>query len=71
MAVAGPGMVRVHVCVGILIETRVFGELIPLIVCSTALIVEEILMARMPRRARVPAWELVEAQGSMEVREAA
>lgn len=32
---------------GILVETRVFGELIPLVVCCTALIVEEMLIARM------------------------
>jgi hypothetical protein len=31
---------------GILVETRVFGELVPLIVCSTALILEELLAAR-------------------------
>lgn len=31
---------------GILLETRVFGELIPLIVCSTALILEKLLAAR-------------------------
>jgi len=31
---------------GILVETRVFGELIPLTVCSTALILEELLVAR-------------------------
>ena len=31
---------------GILVETRVFGELIPLLVCSTALILEELLVAR-------------------------
>jgi hypothetical protein len=34
---------------GILIETRVFGELIPLVCCSTALIFEEVLVARMVR----------------------
>ncbi len=34
---------------GILVETRIFGELIPMVVCSAALIGEEILMARMPR----------------------
>ena len=33
---------------GILIETRVFGELIPLVVCATALLLEELLLARMP-----------------------
>ena len=32
---------------GILIETRVFGELIPLVVCSSALILEQLLLARM------------------------
>lgn len=31
---------------GILIETRVFGELIPLVVCSSTLIFEELLVAR-------------------------
>ena len=31
---------------GILIETRVFGELIPFVVCATALIVEELLLER-------------------------
>ncbi len=35
---------------GILIETRVFGELIPFVVCATTLIVEEILVARMHKR---------------------
>lgn len=33
---------------GILIETRVFGELIPLVVCCSALIGEELLLARLP-----------------------
>ncbi len=32
---------------GILIETRVFGELIPLVVCSTCLIAEEMIVARL------------------------
>ncbi len=32
---------------GILIETRVFGELIPLVVCSSTLIFEELLLARL------------------------
>ncbi len=32
---------------GILVETRVFGELIPLVVCCAALITEELLAARM------------------------
>ena len=31
---------------GILVETRVFGELIPLVVCCAALIVEELMTAR-------------------------
>jgi hypothetical protein len=31
---------------GILVETRVFGELIPLTMCSTALILEELLVSR-------------------------
>ncbi len=31
---------------GILIETRVFGELIPFVVCSTTLILEQLLIAR-------------------------
>jgi len=35
---------------GILVETRVFGELIPVTVCSTALILEELLMARVLMR---------------------
>ena len=43
---------------GILVETRVFGELIPLVVCSTALITEELLVAR------VRSW------GFMDMREA-
>ena len=34
---------------GILIETRVFGELIPFVVCSTMLIVEEVLARRISR----------------------
>ena len=32
---------------GILIETRVFGELIPFVVCATTLIVEEIIVLRL------------------------
>jgi hypothetical protein len=54
---------------GILIETRVFGELIPMIVCTATLIVEEFLMARVPRQGRVPALEV--AGGALEIREAA
>lgn len=34
---------------GILVETRVFGELIPLVCCATALIFEELLVARLVR----------------------
>jgi hypothetical protein len=57
---------------GILIETRVFGELIPLIVCSTMLIVEDGLLARMTKPARVPALEMASGPGSSrEAREAA
>jgi len=56
---------------GILIETRVFGELIPFIVCATTLIVEEILMARMVKPGRMPALEITGASSSMGIREAA
>src|ERR1700761_1827028 len=57
---------------GILIETRVFGELIPLIVCSTMLIVEDWLVTRMVRPNRVTALERASAPGSSrEAREAA
>lgn len=57
---------------GILIETRVFGELIPFVVCATTLIIEQLLLERIakPRRLR----ELqANAVGKMEidVREAA
>lgn len=38
---------------GILIETRVFGELIPFVVCATTLIVEEVLVLRMRKPGRV------------------
>jgi hypothetical protein len=34
---------------GILIETRVFGELIPFLVCASAVILEQMLVARMQR----------------------
>jgi hypothetical protein len=34
---------------GILVETRVFAELIPLVVCSSALIFEELLLERVRR----------------------
>ncbi len=43
---------------GILIETRVFGELIPFVVCSTTLIVEEILVLRMQKPNLVPSVEI-------------
>lgn len=39
---------------GILIETRVFGELIPLVVCCSALIFEELLLARLRQAATLP-----------------
>jgi hypothetical protein len=56
---------------GILIETRVFGELIPLIVCATGLIVEEGLLIQM-RPHRLPAMEVAALSGaSMKAREAA
>jgi hypothetical protein len=48
---------------GILIETRVFGELIPLIVCATVLIVEEGLLAQM-KMTRQPALELAVSSGT-------
>lgn len=50
---------------GILIETRVFGELIPFIVCASALILEEILMARVERLPQ--ATEIEEADDEMVV----
>ena len=57
---------------GILIETRVFGELIPLVVCSTALVMEDILLARMARPGRLAAFEMAAAgESKIEVREAA
>jgi hypothetical protein len=55
---------------GILIETRVFGELIPLIVCATAVIVEEILLARM-RVLLAPRTALAVDEPVAEMREAA
>jgi hypothetical protein len=54
---------------GILIETRVFGELIPLIVCASAVIVEEILLDRMRVLLRRPGLAVV--QTAAEIREAA
>jgi hypothetical protein len=57
---------------GILIETRVFGELIPFVVCATALIVEELLLARMPKAARTRALEMAgPTEAAISVREAA
>jgi hypothetical protein len=49
---------------GILIETRVFGELIPLIVCATVLIVEEGLLAQITKTIRQPALELAMSSGT-------
>jgi hypothetical protein len=54
---------------GILIETRVFGELIPLIVCAATLIVEEIVIERLPKREGAAAPKPVRT--GMRVREAA
>ncbi len=54
---------------GILIETRVFGELIPLVVCCSMLILEERLLARMAAYNRGSL--TLEKQGSAELREAA
>ncbi len=34
---------------GILVETRVFGELIPFIVCASALILEQMLVTQMTK----------------------
>jgi hypothetical protein len=57
---------------GILIETRVFGELIPFVVCATTLIVEETLVARMRRPSWGPALERPHVSGkSVSVQEAA
>jgi hypothetical protein len=57
---------------GILIETRVFGELIPFVVCATTLIVEEALLARLARPSRMPGLEIAgAAEVPMSVREAA
>jgi hypothetical protein len=58
---------------GILIETRIFGELIPLIVSSTALIMEETLSARITALARKTSFALVEppSDEAVVVREAA
>lgn len=42
---------------GILVETRVFGELIPYVVCTASLILEEIMVARVGRIARLRGYE--------------
>lgn len=55
---------------GILIETRVFGELIPLIVCASALIVEDLLLARL-RNARNTAALALHERTHTTLREAA
>jgi hypothetical protein len=57
---------------GILIETRVFGELIPLVVCATTVIVEELLLERIFKPRRLPELQL-NAVGKVDtdVREAA
>jgi hypothetical protein len=57
---------------GILIETRVFGELIPFVVCTTALIVEDLLMARMRKTGTTLALEMAApVEAAIDVREAA
>jgi hypothetical protein len=57
---------------GILIETRVFGELIPFVVCATTLIVEEMLVARMRKSVREPGLEVASSlESPLKVREAA
>ena len=57
---------------GILIETRVFGELIPLVVCATALIVEQDLLARLAKPSRAAALEIATpGEAKTAVREAA
>jgi hypothetical protein len=57
---------------GILIETRVFGELIPFVVCATALIAEDLLMARMRKTGTTLALEMAApAEAAIDVREAA
>jgi hypothetical protein len=54
---------------GILIETRIYGELIPLIVCATAIICEEMLLVRMGVLLRRPV--LAEVDRAAEMRKAA
>jgi hypothetical protein len=58
---------------GILIEMRVFGELIPFVVWATVLISEEMLLARMARANCMLALELAAGaeEPSIDVREAA
>lgn len=45
---------------GILIETRVFGELVSLVVCSTCLIAEEMIVARMNRPVKTALFTVME-----------
>jgi hypothetical protein len=54
---------------GILIETRVFGELIPLIVCSATVIFEQLLVERMHPVSQKP--ELVITESAIPIRKAA
>ena len=57
---------------GILIETRVFGELIPFVVCTAALVAEDMLLARIARPARSAALEIAASgESKLGVREAA
>jgi hypothetical protein len=57
---------------GILIETRVFGELIPFVVCATTIIVEELLLERISKPRRLPELQLNSiGKHDVEVREAA
>jgi hypothetical protein len=54
---------------GILVETRVFGEVIPLVVCATTLIIEEILVARLHKGRYLHAFDT--RLRSVEIRDAA
>ena len=57
---------------GILIETRVFGELIPLVVCATTIILEELLLERMFKPRQLPELQVnPTGKHELEVREAA
>jgi hypothetical protein len=57
---------------GILIETRVFGELIPLVVCATTIILEELLLERMFKPRQLPELQVnPTGKRELEVREAA